>query len=389
MAYIGADGNVWTTAPSQGWTRQVTDDATAPPEGQGRSYHRVAWSRHGSLAFAAVIRLGDNASGEIFLQENAHLPPQLIASNDDHFVIYLYPSPTPCSGRPDCPTLAYLVEEQNGVGLHLVTKGEGTTRDLLVAVGRPFYLSWSPDGQQILWHLGGDVRENPAAEIGVYNMVQDRRRVLPYPPGSFSAPAWFFEGEQWLGVVASDGVDRLQLLTADKAATLVTTAGHEIAFVRAPDGRRIAYSVRDPDGRPFYGPVHVMDLETGQTKRLTNEAFAISGFFWSPDSRRLAYLSRLDLPDSVWMQWRVLDLDSERDRGFAAFHPSPLMRFVVHSFGQYAQSHRFWSPDGRYLVYADRNDAGVDRVWLVDTESKKGADPILVDEGSIGIWSWR
>jgi Tol biopolymer transport system component len=65
------------------------------------------------------------------------------------------------------------------------------------------------------------------------------------------------------------------------------------------------------------------------------------------------------------------------------------MRFMVHSFAQYAQSHRFWSPDGRYLVYADRDDGDADRVWLVDTAAEKGTDPILVDEGSIGVWSWR
>jgi hypothetical protein len=31
----------------------------------------------------------------------------------------------------------------------------------------------------------------------------------------------------------------------------------------------------------------------------------------------------------------------------------------------------------------------MDRVWLVDTQAEKGADPILIDGGSIGVWSWR
>jgi hypothetical protein len=65
------------------------------------------------------------------------------------------------------------------------------------------------------------------------------------------------------------------------------------------------------------------------------------------------------------------------------------MRFAIHSFNQYAQSHRFWSPDGRYLVYADRDRALVERVWLVDTWAERGADPIPVDAGSIGFWSWK
>ena len=96
----------------------------------------------------------------------------------------------------------------------------------------------------------------------------------------------------------------------------------------------------------------------------------------------------MDLGDAVWAQWRVIDLVNGQDRGFAAFHPSPWMEFIISHFSQHAQSHRFWSPDGRYLVYSDRDNALVDRIWLVDTWAEKGAKPILVDEGVIGIWSW-
>jgi len=389
LATIGTDGNVWVTSPGQGWTRQVTSDATAPPEGQGRSYHRVVWTPNGALAFAAVVRSGDEARSELFLQQALDQPPQLVAQNDEHFFIYLYGSPAPCSGRSGCPLLAYLIEEQNGVGLHLVTTEDDDVRDLLLAVGRPFYLSWSPDGNRILWHTGGALRDNPAAEIGLYHIDEDRRRILPYAPGSFLAPAWSPRGGDWLSVAASGGVERLLHVTPDETVTLMATEGEEIAFVWSPDGRRIAYAVRKSNGIDAYGPVQVIDVETARSQQLTSDAFDVLGFFWSPDGRRLAYLSRLDLPDAVWMQWRTFDLTEGRDRGFAAFHPSPLMRFAIHSFNQYAQSHRFWSPNGRYLVYADRDDMGTDRVWLVDTEAEKGADPIPVDEGSMGVWSWQ
>jgi Tol biopolymer transport system component len=100
-------------------------------------------------------------------------------------------------------------------------------------------------------------------------------------------------------------------------------------------------------------------------------------------------LTWLDLPDGEWTQWRVIDVSSGEDRGFAAFSLSPLMRFAVHSFGQYAQSHRFWSPDGRYLVYADRDLAGTDRIWLADTWAERGSDPIFVADGPLAYWSPR
>jgi TolB protein len=367
----------------------VTDDATAPPEGQGRSYHRVAWARDGSLAFSAVVRSGDDARSELFVRQALDQPSRLVARDDEHFVIYLYPSPTPCSGRSGCPSLAYLIEEENGVGLHMVTAEDTATQDTLVAVGRPFYLSWSLDGREILWHTGGARRYNPAGEIGLYRIQEDRRSTLPYAPGAFLAPAWSPQGEGWLAVVESNGVDHLQHITPDEVTTLATTARRGFAFVWSPDGRQVAYAARKSDGTSSYGPVQVIDLRTGNTRQLTDDAFSILGFFWSPDGRRLAYVSRLDLPDAVWLQWRVFDLTDDLDRGFAAFNPSPRMHVMIHSFDQYAQSHRFWSPNGRYLVYADRDDQRQDRIWLVDTEAQKGADPILIDEGSIGVWSWR
>jgi TolB protein len=285
--------------------------------------------------------------------------------------------------------LTYLIEEENGVGLHLLTREEDSFQDLLLTVGRPVYFSWSPDEQVILWHTGGTLRDNPAAEIGLYDVDAGRRRLLPYAPGAFLSPAWSPRGEDWLAVVALDGQDRLQHITANRINTLAETDGQEIAFAWSPSGRQVAYAVRESKTPSFYGPIRVVNLEDGKTEQVTRHAFNVLGFFWSPDGRRIAYLSRLDLPNAVWMQWRVFDLTESRDRGFTAFHPTPLMRFIVHSFSQYAQSHRFWSPNGRYLLYADRDDQGMDRVWIVDTKAEQGTDPILVDEGSTAVWSWR
>lgn len=56
LAFVGADGNVYVTAPGVPGSIQVTHDATAPAEGEGLSYHRIAWSPDGFLAFAAVER---------------------------------------------------------------------------------------------------------------------------------------------------------------------------------------------------------------------------------------------------------------------------------------------------------------------------------------------
>lgn len=448
LAYIGGDGNVYVTTARQRLTIQITSDATAGPEESGLSYHRLAWSRDNQLAFAAVTRSGSQAHGKLYVAGPIDLPttpgsakpptPRLVAENDEHFIIYSYWSPvrpaqdrardrhTGCEPREACGRLAYLVEETDGVGLHLLDFDTGGVIDRLINVGRPYYFSWSRDGRYLLWHTGGATRHNPAAEIRLLDVADSAfgdcgatgpsrgcapTTDWPFEPGLFHAPAWAPDGHGWLAVVGSGTLekdtDRLLHYAVDVEASAGGLAGvqaqaaqgvvvaraldRRIAFAWSPDGGRVAYAMQEQRDDTFYGPVHVWDAVTGEVRSLTNPAFDIAGFFWSPDGQRLAYLSRLILPGDIWMQWRTYDVDRQVDRGFTAFHPSPLMEFMIHSFNQYAQSHSVWSPDGRYLVYADRDHRLMDRVWLVDTlapAAEGGTDPILIDEGSFGIWSW-
>jgi TolB protein len=397
LAYLGADGNVYVTTADRSSTLAVTSDATAPVEGQGLSYHRLAWSPDGRLAFAAVIRSGDKATSKLYVVESPGQPPRLVAQDDQHFVIYVYWSPVPCSDKPACQRLAYLIEESNGVGLHVLELVGNQVEDRLVGVGRPFYFSWSPDGRHILWHADGARREADAARIALYDVERDQVENLPPQPGPFLAPGWSPTGDGWLLVTATGELDQLQRLPValrgasdlPPLTTLATAHDAQMSFAWSPGGDRVAFAVQEDRGSPFYGPIQVFDLDTGTSRQLTQPGFRILAFFWSPDGQRLGYLIHLALPDADWMQWRTYDLSMDRDRGFTAFQPSPMMRFMVHSFNQYAQSHRFWSPDGRYLVYADRDRSQIDHVWLVDTTAEKGADPILVDQGSLGVWSWK
>jgi TolB protein len=398
LAYIGGDGNVYVTTADRASITAVTNDATTAPEGMGLSYHRISWSRDGRLAFAAVIRqAGDRTGSKIYVAEVPGAPAQVLAQSDKHFVIYIYWSPVPCPDQPACRNLAYLIEATDSLGLHLVAVGNDRVENRRIGLGRPFYFSWSPDGWQILWHTGGARRFNREAQLAVYQVDRERTQIWPEAPGLFLAPAWSPQGDRWLGVTADDMVDQLQSFpaagldvgAADPPVTLSAATNSQAVFAWSPDGQQVAYARRANGNDPFYGPVHVVDLKTGQSRRITDVGFRILGFFWSPDGQRLGYLIRQALPDSAWMQWRVYDLARAKDRGFKAFNPSSQMRSVIGSFNQYAQSHRFWSPDGRYLVYAERTPDLIEQVWLIDTRSEDGSNASLIDEGTIGFWSWN
>lgn len=388
LAYIGGDGNVYVTTANRETTIAITDDATTFPEKEGFSYHRLAWSPKGSLAFAAVTRENENFSSQLYVVDSPGEVARIVGQSDEQAVIYIYWSPTACSSGPGCQRLAYLIEEDNSIALHIVEMKAGRVENRVAGLAQPFYFAWSPDSHQMLWHTGGARRHNEEGRLTLYDVDTDQWQTLPYTTGLFFAPVWSPQGDSWLGVSADEAIDQLQIFGHnEQPTTLTTNPDGQIVFLWSPQGDQIAYAKREGVD-PVFGPIHIFDLETRQTKRITAPRFSITAFFWSPDGQRIAYLPKL-IPDANRLQWRIYDLERDEDRGFTAFTPSFQMWFMVSSFNQYAQSHSFWSPDSRYLVYADRDTSRIERVWLIDTWADGTNEPILIDEGSIGVWSWN
>lgn len=389
LAYIGGDGNVYVTSTADFHSKiALTTDAEVSAELPGLSYHRLAWSRDGWLAFASVQRTGEAAQSKLFVLPTLDSQPQLVAESDEHFVIYNFWSPVPCPEAPACHQLAYLIEETDDIALRLVTvQGEQVTNER-IGSGWPFYYSWSPDGGSLIWHTGSAESDTPDLLIH-YDVTSAQIENLALSPGRFMAPVWSPIGEGWAGVTAAGDSNQLQYFSQNEVTTIVADTGSSIAFAWSPHGRQMAYMTRAGPTDPFYGAIHLYDLDTGENRRITDVGLRYLAFFWSPDGSRLGYLTWIPIGVDEFMQWRVYDLDTSEDTGFNLFHPSPLMRFVVGSFNQYAQSHRFWSRDGRYLVYSNRDGSNQDRIWVIDTWEKDDNEPIFVDEGSIAYWSYK
>ncbi len=137
-------------------------------------------------------------------------------------------------------------------------------------------------------------------------------------------------------------------------------------------------------------------------------------FFWSPDSQSLAYVSPVrvreagtfdasyhpaDLNRPVQqgefrLRWSVLNTDSGSSTVLSLFAPTDPLLYLLTYFDQFAQSHRLWSPDSRYLVYAERNNSGNGgqspgggTVSILDTTAPD-AVPFTVADGVLGIWSF-
>jgi hypothetical protein len=131
---------------------------------------------------------------------------------------------------------------------------------------------------------------------------------------------------------------------------------------------------------------------------------AAIAFFWSPDSQRLALLTPsleeqgpstrygglaapLIQEPRLQFRWWLADMADGELRPLAAFQPTRSFLLIIPYFDQYAQSIRFWSPEGRYLVYSDQETREQAGIWVVDSIGEE--PPRRLADGTLAVWSWQ
>lgn len=128
----------------------------------------------------------------------------------------------------------------------------------------------------------------------------------------------------------------------------------------SPDGSRIAYTVQNSErpGRP-YSQVWILEVASGSTRRLTGEQETSSNPRWSPDGQWLAYFGRADAGSGLL----VVRADGGNARFLAPIqgtnHPLP-------STGERLA----WSPDSRRIAFVSATPGP-------ETEAASG-DPMVI-----------
>jgi TolB protein len=271
---------------------------------------------------------------------------------------------------PTSSRIAYLGNFRDAIGMGIADpRADGGAAATTLGVGQPFYLSWSPEGERLLIHVGDETLGTIDLE-GELVPVGDR-------PGVFHAPVWLADGR--LVYAAEDG-DRQYLVVrdGDQPTELVRFRG-AIEFVVSPRGDRIAYRI---DGGGGFGTVAVVDLESARSRQVTD--LPTSAFHWSPDGRRLLLMTPAAGDDPTAHRWHVWD-GRDTDAIGPTFLPSPTyLRDYLPFFGQFAQTMTLWAPDGRSFAFpgliGDR--AGI---WVQDLDSDEPT--FVVEDGSVVAWS--
>lgn len=394
IAYVGNDHNVYVVDAAHTPTA-LTADATAD-----RRYQFPTWSNDGRLAFfCCEITFSSGLVLETYLASPDMTRAKLLYAAENEGYTYSAWSPSNCDAGPTCRDLAVLVTQAGMPFKVELIRSNGTDiTSRTAATGAPFYFSWNRDGARMIWHRNAHL-------LSFFDAALDADAVdLQFTASGFQAPAFSPVDDRAAMVVLEDSGQTNAILIVDGDEIDAVVGGipaalrgslNVIAISWSPDGRALAYRAINRFGA---SPLYVIDAETGAVLA-TSGIPNVLAFFWSPDSRKLAYLTPGEIAGDVSLSrvayqrisrytWSALDVRTNTSQPLASFVPSPSMMYLLAYFDQFNQSHQLWSPDSRYIVYADTSDGGASSVKILDTTA--GAPvPLTVASGEIGIWSYH
>jgi Tol biopolymer transport system component len=223
-------------------------------------------------------------------------------------------------GEPQCFASCHSQAEYSASG-HVLCVRSGT----LVAL--PFDVrSLRPTGEAVT--VARDVRWFGPSGSAAFAISADGRTLVYEPRPAPSRLAWLDRDGRELGTLGEPGALGLVQL--------------------APDGRRVAVDIGDPEGRGR--DIWSVDTTSGIADRLTFTAMDAWGATWAPDGTRLAFAKAEAEPPDV----TVMHLDG-----------SAREEVLVHAPG--IQLPRHWSPDGRLIAYDDQllSRRPPRRLWLL------------------------
>ena len=354
IAFITPEGQLATVDPS--------GEELSVLSSRGSRLQFPAWSPDG----VRIAALGsDTEGGFVRLYEDAegNVPIEIYRSpNQTPF--YLYWS-------PDSQHVSLLANQQGGIGLYLASEGQPSR---VLTTGSPFYWQWTANSQQLLIHAGFS---GSGSRLGFTSRVADTLEENLADPGNFQAPGISPSGEYIAYSAITSRGPELVLSSRPDVATeaLERTVPHRglVALTWSPVNDELAFMSPARNSRAFFGPISLMDAETGLLETLTdNTALA---FFWSPDGRYIAYLSPFRQDDgdfasndvvqiaqtnqSQYVQRQptllslyIIDVAERSEQLLTSFAPS--LQFInqfLPFFDQYALSHSVWSPSSDALVF--------------------------------------
>ena len=272
---------------------------------------------------------------------------------DNVWVVVYCEQQGPTASRPPGVWVGTL----DGTNWNLLESADETTRFSALSV------HWSPDGTMLLLsHIRGPVKLIRRDNWGNQQVLHTKNMGLQgdpvWSPDSGHMAAAGLESGTVLALLSPDGAIRILLHEAE----INQPPNLNFGPTWSPDSRRLAYLTLPDEGAPTRRQLWAMDITSGKQQMLLETDKPLLEPVWSPDGRLMALL----LP---WNQIFVFDLEAAK----LAQVPLPKEATEV-------QQH-IWAPDSDRLALETHSG-----LWTVAVTSGK-ANHVTSQEASIIRWS--
>jgi dipeptidyl aminopeptidase/acylaminoacyl peptidase len=253
--------------------------------------------------------------------------PFKIVSTFNEFINWINPPIQKTSIFNEGWTLAFSRIEASKNGIYIISN-EGIVEEI-TEDSESWYsftsISWSPDGKQIAYVRGAVGINN--TEIVIVNI--NRKGIVKKTYGS--DPAWSPDGKN-LVFIRNDDIYTMNLETDVISLLHKSDDLIESAPEWSPNGEFIAYVAKERyrDGNLF---VMKIDGTNSQKVKMEESVDIYSGISWSPDSRKIAFISQRQCGDVY-----VFDLITNKSTN------------LTNTIGD--EVNPSWSPDGHSIVFS-------------------------------------
>jgi Tol biopolymer transport system component/tRNA A-37 threonylcarbamoyl transferase component Bud32 len=345
---------------AEGKLKKLTIDGGSPEQlcdapGSGPA-QLGAWGRDGTILFGISEAPGHEDS--LYRVSADGGTPEPVRLQDEAGAKVPLAWPYWPSFLPDGRHFLSICEPTAGQLATCVTALEsGRTRRLLDV---PSYAEYAPPGYLLYTRRGVLVAQ--AFDLDTLSVRGEPSRILDRAPMWVGLGIPFFSASNDGVLVYDTGAGESRLTWKDRNGVVTGQVGPQADYEElriAPDGGQVAVSITDAKNGST--GIWLIDVARNVPTRFTlGENDEASAPVWSPDGRSLAFVMASDAPPSLHL-------------GSAA---GGAMRELVKPPGTLQWSSD-WSPDGRFLLYADRNATTDWDLWVLPLDGKREPFPLV------------